>query len=484
MTKNVYCAAGPLRITWPGAVLLPAVIALLASCAQAPQVIPPHVAPASAFAGAGGGGGDAPAASPLQDRAWWRQFQDPELDQLQQQLIDNSPDLASALARYQQARAATDTLRAAELPTVGASLNVQHDRQSDLRPLRGATSPSNYNSGALGLELQYEVDLWGRVRQQVRSGVALEHAAGADLEAARLSLQTRMADTLFAARGIDAEIAVLRETETAYQREQDLVARRHTGGLASGLDRERAVSQLETSRSQLRQLEAQRAVLAHAIAALMGANASTFQLSVSQAQATTPTVPAGLPSQLLARRPDIAAARLRVAAAGERVGVARTAFFPSLTLGASGGFQTSDLGRFASMPNLYWALGPTLAMALFDGGRRNARIASEEAALDDAGQRYRGVVLGAFQQVEDQLALLQRYGEAAQFDARAARAAQRALALAEQRYRQGAANYLEVVTAQTAYLQARRSEVAMTTRQRQAAVQLVGALGGGWSEGS
>jgi len=360
---------------------------------------------------------------------------------------------------------------------------VQRDRQSDRRPLRGATSPSIYNSGTLGLEFQYELDLWGRVRQQVRSGEALERAAGADLDAARLSLQTRLADTVFAVRGIDAEIGVLRETELAYQREQDLVVRRHQGGVASGLDLARADSQLQTSRSQLRQLEAQRAVLAHAIAALVGANASTFTLAVTDAPAVTPPVPAGLPSQLLVRRPDIAAARLRVAAAAERVGVARTAFFPALTLGASGGFQTSDLGRFASMPNLYWALGPTLAMSLFDGGRRNAQIASEEAALDEAGQRYRGVVLGAFQQVEDQLAQLQRYGEAAQSDAQAVRAAQRALTLADQLYKQGAASYLEVITAQTAYLQARRSELTMTTRQRQAAVQLVSALGGGWSIG-
>jgi len=493
----------PLRSTWPTAVRLTVTAAILAVCAQAPLVAPPVVAPAAAFAGAatdtgtdaatvtaagtaaaaGAASATASAAAPLQDRTWWRQFQDPALDALQQQLLANSPDLASALARYQQARAATDTLRAAESPTVGASLNVQRDRQSDLRPLRGATSPSIYNSGTLGLEFQYEVDLWGRVRQQVRSGEVLERAAGADLDAARLSLQTRLADTVFAVRGIDAEIGVLRDTEIAYQREQDLIVRRHQGGVASGLDLARADSQLQTSRSQLRQLEAQRAVLAHAIAALVGANASTFTLAVTDAPAITPPVPAGLPSQLLVRRPDIAAARLRVAAAGERVGVARTAFFPALTLGASGGFQTSDLGRFASMPNLYWALGPTLAMSLFDGGRRNAQIASEEAALDDAGQRYRAVVLGAFQQVEDQLAQLQRYGEAAQSDAQAARAAQRALALADQLYQQGAANYLEVITAQTAYLQARRSEVTMTTRQRQAAVQLVGALGGGWNAG-
>lgn len=486
MRPHVFRPGTPLRNAWPSTIRLAVTAAMLAGCAQAPVVTPPVVATAAVFAGASTDdvtGAGAVTAAPLQDRNWWRQFQDPALDALQQQLVANSPDLASALARYQQAHAATDTLRAAQSPAVGTSLNVQRDRQSDLRPLRGTTSPSIYNSGTLGLEFQYELDLWGRIRQQARSGEALERAAGADLDAARLSLQTRLADTVFAVRGIDAEIGVLRETETAYQREQDLIVLRHEGGVASGLDLARADSQLQTSHSQLRQLEAQRAVLAHAIAALVGANASTFTLAMTDAPAITPPVPAGLPSQLLVRRPDIAAAHLRVAAAGERLGVARTAFFPALTLGASGGFQTSDLGRFASMPNLYWALGPTLAMSLFDGGRRNAQVASEEAALDDAGQRYRGVVLGAFQQVEDQLAQLQRYGEAAQSDAQAARAAQRALTLADQLYKQGASNYLEVITAQTAYLQARRSEVTMTTRQRRAAVQLVGALGGGWSMG-
>lgn len=482
MHRHLSRAGASFLTMWPTALPLTLMIAVLAGCAQAPLATPPQVTPTDAFAGAGSNAAPCTVAAPLQDRAWWRQFQDPVLDALQQQLIANSPDLASALARYQQARAATDTLRAAESPTLGASLNVQRDRQSDLRPLRGATSPSIYASGTLGLELQYEVDLWGRVRQQVRSGVALERAAGADLDAARLSLQTRLAESVFAARGIDAEISVLRDTEIAYLREQDLIALRHEGGLSSGLDQARAESQVETSRSQLRQLEAQRAVLAHAIAALVGTNPSSFSLPPVTAAALTPSVPAGLPSQLLTRRPDIAAARLRVASASERVGVARTAFFPSLMLGASSGFQTSDLGRFTSMPNLYWALGPTLAMSLFDGGRRNAQIASEEAALEDAGQRYRGVVLSAFQQVEDQLAMLQRYGEAAQSEARAARAAQRAVALAEQRYQQGAASYLEVITAQTAYLQARRSEVTMSTRQRQAAVQLVAALGGGWSQ--
>lgn len=454
----------------------------LAACAQAPVQQPPAVPLAGSFRDVPAGWADANAQAPLLPADWWSMYQDPQLDQLEQQLIANSPDLASALARYKQAQAATGVLRSAQSPTLGVSLNGQRDRQSDLKPLRGATSPAEYNSGTLQFDLGYEVDLWGRISQQVSAGEAQERAANADLAAARLSLQIQLADTLLALRGADADIKLLRETEAAYQRQAELMTRRHDGGNASGLDLARAETQLESNRSVLRQRLAQRGVLEHAIAALVGASASSFTLEpAADHRFVTPAVPVGVPSLLLQRRPDIAAAALRVAAASDQVGVARSALFPSLTLGLSGGFQTSDFSRFAQASNLFWAVGPTLAVNLLDGGRRKAQIAGAEAALDEAGQRYRAVVLTAFQQVEDQLTLLNNYDQAAQFDHQAAAAAGRALDLAKKRYDQGAASYLEVVTAQTAYLQARRSELDLTTRYRQAGVQLVKAIGGGWS---
>ncbi|TFW18630.1 efflux transporter outer membrane subunit, partial [Duganella callida] len=437
---------------------------------------------AAAFHEVPAGWADANAAAPVLPADWWKMYQDAQLDQLEQQLIANSPDLASALARYHQAQAATGVLRAAESPTLNASLNAQRDRQSDLKPLRGATSPAEYNSGTLGFDLGYEVDLWGRISKQVSAGVAQEQASYADLAAARLSLQIQLADTLLALRGADADIRLLRETEQAYQRQADLIKQRHDGGSASGLDLARAENQVESTRSLLRQRIAQRSVQEHAIAALVGASASDFRLDAGVQQFVTPAVPVGVPSLLLQRRPDISAARLRVAAASDQVGVARTALFPSLTLGASAGYQSSEFGRLAQAGNLFWAVGPTLAVSLLDGGRRKAQIANAEAVLDEAGQRYRSVVLTAFQQVEDQLTLLTNYDEAAKSDHLAADAAGRALDLAKKRYDQGAASYLEVVTAQTAYLQSRRSELDLTTRYRQAGVQLVKALGGGWAE--
>lgn len=455
----------------------------VAGCAQVEVKQPPAVPLAPAFREAPAAWNAATtAAAPIQ-AAWWSMYRDPELDALQNQLLANSPDLASALTRYQQARAATDLLRAAQSPTLNTSLNLQRDRQSDNKPLRG-TSAANYNSGTLGFDAGYEVDVWGRISQQVANGVAQERAAGADLANARLALQVQLADSLIALRGIDDQAILLNDTAVAYGKAADLVDRRHRGGLSSGLDLARAQAQLESTRSQAEQLQAQRAVLEHAIAALVGANASTFAIAPKPTPAAAqvvPAIPLGLPSELLQRRPDIAAAQLRVAAAGARVNVAKTAFFPSLTLNASAGFQSSDLGNIVQMPNLYWALGPTLAMSLLDGGRRKAQIADAEATLDDAGQRYRSVVLGAFQQVEDQLAMLNHFGEAAEADGKSAAASQRALDLATKRYEQGAASYLEVVTAQTANLQSQRSVLDLSTRQRRAAVQLVRALGGGWS---
>ncbi|WP_431260588.1 efflux transporter outer membrane subunit [Roseateles chitinivorans] len=463
--------------------------ALIAGCAQPPKTVLPEVPMTTGFKEARGpwveAGSSSSTATPIAFDGWWRGYGDPELDALQQRLVENSPDLASALARYQQAKAATDSLRSAQSPTLNSTLNGQRDRQSERRPLRvlGPTSPDWYNSATLGLDLSYEVDLWGRISQQVRAGLASERAAAADLAAARLALQAQLADSLLQLRGLDRDNALLADAEEAYTRAFDLISRRHQAGIASGLDQARAEGQLESARSQRRQSQAQRAVLEHAIAALVGANASSFRIEpAASLDLAMPVVPPGLPSTLLERRPDIAAAQQRVVAATATLGVAKTAFFPSVVLSAQGGFQSSDFGRFLEAPNLFWAIGPTLAYNLFDGGRRKAEEARASAALDESAQRYRGTVLAAFQQVEDQLVLLDRYGEALESENKSVDAAERSLALATNRYRAGAAAYLEVVTSQTAGLQARRSAVDLATRQRRATVALVRALGGGWQQ--
>lgn len=415
--------------------------------------------------------------------AWWTVYGDSELDALQQRLLAASPDLAAALARYEQARAASTQLEAAQSPTVNSTLALQRNQQSRRRPLRvlGPNSPDLYSSDTLGLDIGYELDLWGRVRQQVDAGRAAEQAALADLASVRLVLQAQLTDSLWQLRGLDRDAALLRETSAALARSLALAQQRHDAGLASGLDVARAQAQLAAVRSQQQQAQGQRALVAHSIAALVGDVAQPLALPAApRAPAAVLAVPVGLPSALLQRRPDVAGAERRVAAAHASVGVARTAFFPTVTLGAQGGFQTSDIGQFLRAPNLFWTLGPSLAVNLFNGGRRQAEVQRLQAVADEAGARYKAVVLSAFQQVEDNLALLRQYGEALGEEAVGVAAAQRALALAEARYREGAASQLEVLVAQTTLLQAQRSAQDLATRQQRAHVQLIRALGGGW----
>lgn len=415
--------------------------------------------------------------------AWWTLYGDADLNALEKRLIANSPDLAAALARYQQAKAISDQIRAGLLPTLVGSANAQRDRQAELRPLRvlGPTSPDEYGSYTLGLEVDYEFDLWGRIRNQVASGAASEQAAQADMESARLSLQAQLADSYIALRGLDREVALLNDTVAAYAKALDLTMARHDGGIASGLDVARAQTQLDSTRSQAKQALAQRALIEHAIAALVGESASSFTIEPRLANIMLPQVPAGVPSTLLQRRPDIAAAERRIAAANASIGVARAAFFPAVTLSALAGYQSSDIGNFIRAPNTYWAIGPSLFLTLFDAGKRQAEVARTQAVLDEAGAIYRSIVLSAFQQVEDNLALLNHYRAAADSERSALAAAQRSLDFSTSRYREGAVTYLEVVTSQTATLQTQRNSLDLDTRQRRASVQLIRALGGGWS---
>ncbi len=454
----------------------------LGACSQQQPLKLPELAVPSAFKEAANWTAARPADA-LARQAWWTLYGDAELDALQQRLIKNSPDLAAALARYQQSKSATDQIRASQLPSLSATLNAQRNRQSEARPLRvlGPLSPNEYSSNTLGLDLEFEFDLWGRVRSLVAAGQAQELAAQADLESARLSLQAQLTDSYIALRGLDRDAALLKEVEAAYAKALALVARRHDGGLASGLDLARAQGQLESTRSQWQQSQAQRALMEHAIAFLVGESAASFSLPPSLDAIALPRVPVGLPSTLLQRRPDIAAAERRVAASNASVGVAQAAFFPVVTLSALLGYQSSAIGHFILAPNTFWAIGPTLAGSLFDGGRRQAEVARVQAVLDESGAKYRSVVIGAFQQVEDQLALLNHYAAAAESETAAVGAALRSLELANSRYRDGAASYLEVVASQTTALQARRSALDLATRQRRASVQLIRALGGGWS---
>lgn len=459
-----------------------AAASLLAACSSQPPARLPDIPTAAQYKEAAPWTAAAPADGLPRD-AWWTLYGDDELNTLQKRLLGGSPDLAAALARYNQSTAIADQVRAAQYPTVGSAMTLQRNRQSERRPLRvlGPNSPDYYGAYTLGLQADYEVDLWGRIGNQVQAAVASSGASQADLESARLSLQAQLADAYVVLRGLDRELALLDDSVAAYTKALDLTAARRDGGIASGLDVSRARTQLASTRSQATQARANRALVEHAIAALVGESPSTFTIAPRVIDLALPQVPVGVPSTLLQRRPDIAAAQRRIAAANASVGVARAAVFPAVTLSGVGGFQTNDLGDFIKAPNLFWAIGPSLFYALFDGGRRQAEIARTQAVLDETAASYRGVVLNAFRQVEDNLALLTDYREAAESEREALASAQRSLEYATARYREGAVNYLEVVTSQVATLQAQRNALDLDTRQRRASVQLIRALGGGWA---
>lgn len=457
----------------------------LAGCSLAPAYKVPAVPVAASYQD-NGPWQQARPSDQLPRGRWWQLYHDSQLDGMQQQLLANNADLAAALAHYQQAQAYSMQARAGLFPQISAGANGQRNRQSDTKPLRGpltgpGASPANYDSYTVGGEIDYELDLWGRVRNTVEAGKDDALAAAADLASAQLSLQAQLADNYIQLRGLDQQIALLQQSIDAYRKALQLTQTLHTGGIVSGLDVARAQTQLSSAKSLWSQTLAQRALVKDAIAVLVGDSASQFTLVPQTAAIELPSLPASVPSALLQRRPDIAAAERRTAAANARIGVARAAYFPSLTLSAQGGFQSAAYAGLLAAPNHFWAIGPSLLETIFDGGRRKAGVKAARAATDEAGASYRGVVLNAFAQVEDNLAQLDHIGVALTDQKDAANAAQHSLDLAMDRYKHGAVGYLDVVQAQTAALDAQRSLLDLDTRQLSASVQLIRALGGGWS---
>jgi len=460
------------------------IMVALAGCSLAPPYKVPTVPVAPSYQNAPADGGMWQAAQPsdqLPRDRWWQLYHDAQLDRLQQRLLASNADIAAALAHYRQAQAFDLQSRSALFPTVSTNANGQRDRESDTKPLRGATSPADYNSFTVGAEADYELDLWGRIRNTVMASKAETQASAADLASAQLSLQAQLADNYIQLRGLDQQIALFQQSIDAYQKALKLTQTLHTGGIVSGLDVARAQSQLSSAKSLWSQAQAQRALIQDAIAVLVGESASTFKLAAQTDTINLPPVPTGVPSTLLQRRPDIAAAERRVAEANARIGIARAAYFPSLTLSAQGGFQSAQYPGLLTAPNHFWAIGPSLFETIFDGGKRKAGVRAAKAATDEAGARYRSVALNAFAQVEDNLAQIDHIGVARTDQKNAADAAQHSVDLSMDRYKEGAVGYLDVVQAQTTALDAQRSLLGLNTNQLRASVQLIKALGGGWS---
>lgn len=453
-----------------------AVALLLTGCSMAPDYRPPQIAAPAEFKEAAGW----TAATPMDGSprgAWWQVFGDPVLDDLEARAEQASPTLAAALARYDQARAAVRGTRADLFPQLGIGVDAGRERVSGNRPL-ATGDPRTYDDVRLGGALDYEVDMWGRIRDGVKAARADAQASGADLASARLSLQAAVADAYSRLRGLDAEAELLRQTVDAFGKAYDLTRRRHDGGIASGTDVNRASTVLGNARAQISAVARDRAATEHEIAVLVGAVASDFSIAPHVQQLMAPAPATGIASALLQRRPDIAAAERRMAAANARIGVARAAFFPSLTLGLSGGFETTH-GQLFQTPNSFWALGPvSAALAIFDGGRRAAQVRMSRAEYDEVAARYRETVLTAFRQVEDAIAANRLLAMQSIDQRAAADAATRTSGLALTRYRDGAADYLEVVTAQTDALEAQRALLNVRTQQARAAIALTRSLGG------
>lgn len=470
--------AWPKRL--PGFLAVTVCAANLAGCELAPPYQAPLVSPPAAYKEVGPWTQAQPADAQVRG-AWWEAFQDPTLDDLEGRVETANPNLAAAMAAYDQARAFAAEAASNEIPTVTGLNSNTYNRQSDHRPLRGSNQPDIYAANTLGAQTNYELDFWGRVRDLVKAGAAQAQASAADLATARLGLQIELANDYVNLRGLDAQAELLDHTVQAYQRALTLTQTRHAGGIASGLDEDRAAAQLSSAKAQVSEIAARRALYEHAIASLIGTPAPSFTLAVSITSPTIPVIPAGVPSTLIQRRPDIAAAERRAYAANRQIGVARAAYFPTITLGGQAGWQNTGGQGLVIAPNTFWTIGPQLAMTLFDGGLRRAQVAVSKDVFLLESARYRATVLAAFQQVEDQLALSSDLATEARDESDAVRATQATASLALARYRDGATNYLDVVVAQAAELQAEQAALALQTRRQQASIGLVQALGGGWT---
>jgi multidrug efflux system outer membrane protein len=426
-------------------------------------------------------------ADSLPKNAWWKLFGDGELDQYEDRAVANNQTLKAAAARLAQAQAFARVTSSGLFPELDAGISGQRQRLSANRPTNGANivpTAVTQNIFAIPFTLNYEVDLFGRVRHSLESANASLEASTADLENVRLLITSELAADYFQLRELDAEIAVVEKAVGFEKDGLQLVNHRHEGGAVSGLDVAEQQTVLDSSYTQLALLQQQRAQFEHATAALQGLPASDFKAPVRPLDVQPPALPVGLPSELLQRRPDIASAERQVASANAQIGVAKSAFYPSLALGGAGGFQSSNIAKLLDGPSGVWSLGLSALEPLIAGGRHHAQLEAARAAYDENVANYRETALVAFQQVEDALSGLNALAAASDSQERAVSDAERSLTLANARYTGGLVTYLDVITAQEQVLTNERLAAQIKGQRLVTAVLLVKAVGGGWDSAS
>lgn len=458
---------------------------LLSGCAVGPDYHRPDVVTPAAFKEAG----EWKPAEPKDDAPrgnWWEIYGDADLNALVAQVAISNQNVLAAAAQYRQALALLGVAQAGYYPTLSGGLSgnrAQGTAASAAGTSTGGASAPILNTARLSYSASWEADIWGHIGRNVESSDASVEASDADLQSALLSAQATLVQTYFQLRANDAQQQLLKQTIDAYGRSLQITRNRYDAGVAGRVDVAQAETQLKSTEAQAIDLGVQRAQFEHAIAVLTGQAPANFQLTPTNAMPTLPPVPAALPATLLERRPDIAGAERRMAAANAQIGVVQAAFFPALTFSSTGGYQSSSLSHLLTLPNRFWSIGPALALTLFDAGARSAQKESAMAAYDKSVATYRQTVLAAFQEVEDNLAALRLLANEATVQQAATQSAAEVLALTENQYQAGTVSYLNVVTAQATALGAQRSNLDIAGRRLFANAVLLKALGGDWRKG-
>jgi NodT family efflux transporter outer membrane factor (OMF) lipoprotein len=455
----------------------------LAACTVGPNYVRPAAPVPEAFKENAGWKVAAPADGKL-GQAWWQLFNDPQLSALEEQVQVSNQNVIAAEAQVRQARALVQQARAGYYPnlTVGASVTRSQRgvAASTVSGVAIGSSTQNSTAYSLPFDLSWEADIWGRIRRTVEANSDSAQASEADLAAARLSAQAELAQDYFLLRVQDAQKELFEASVASFQKALDLTRNRYQSGVAAKSDLLLAETQLKTTKAQAIDLDVQRSQLEHAIALLIGKPASSFSLPPARFAPFFPAIPAGMPSQLLERRPDIASAERRMAAANAQIGVAQAAYYPSVSLSASAGLQAASLANWFTWPSRFWALGPAVSQTLFDGGLRRAQTEQARAAYDQTVAGYRQTVLTGFQEVEDNLAALRILEAEALAQEDAVQASRESLAVALNQYRAGIISYINVTVAQGTDLANQRTAVGILGRRLTASVLLIKALGGGW----